>query len=81
MAPCVLNAANEVAVEAFLEGALPFAGIPAVVEAPLEEAEAPAPSHFADLFDCDADARTRARARIVSVAASIDATVTNGAGR
>ena len=81
MAPCVLNAANEVAVEAFLEGALPFAGIPAVVEATLEEAEAPAPSHFADLFDCDADARTRARARIASVAASIDATVTNGAGR
>ena len=35
-APCVLNAANEVAVAAFLDGALPFAGIAAVVEASLE---------------------------------------------
>ena len=31
-APCVLNAANEVAVAAFLEGALPFLGIADVVE-------------------------------------------------
>ena len=31
-APCVLNAANEVAVHAFLEGRLPFLGIPAVIE-------------------------------------------------
>jgi 1-deoxy-D-xylulose-5-phosphate reductoisomerase len=81
MAPCVLNAANEVAVGAFLEGALPFAGIAAVVEETLGEVEAPAPAHFADLFECDGEARARARARVTSVAASIDATVTNGAGR
>jgi 1-deoxy-D-xylulose-5-phosphate reductoisomerase len=31
--PAVLNAANEVAVGAFLAGQLPFMGIPAVVEA------------------------------------------------
>ena len=31
-APCVLNAANEVAVHAFLGGRLPFMGIPAVIE-------------------------------------------------
>src|SRR4029077_11665317 len=31
-APCVLNAANEVAVHAFLGGRLPFLGIPAVIE-------------------------------------------------
>ena len=34
--PCVLNAANEVAVHAFLGGRLPFMGIPAVIEATLE---------------------------------------------
>ncbi|MFH1297700.1 MAG: 1-deoxy-D-xylulose-5-phosphate reductoisomerase [Bacteroidota bacterium] len=35
-APCILNAANEVAVQAFLEKRLPFLGIPAVVEKCLE---------------------------------------------
>ena len=35
-APCVLNAANEVAVHAFLSGRLPFMGIPAVIEQTLE---------------------------------------------
>jgi 1-deoxy-D-xylulose-5-phosphate reductoisomerase len=36
-APAVLNAANEVAVEAFLAGALPFLSIADVVEAVLAE--------------------------------------------
>ena len=35
-APCVLNAANEVAVHAFLGERLPFLGIPAVIERTLE---------------------------------------------
>ncbi|NQV02062.1 MAG: 1-deoxy-D-xylulose-5-phosphate reductoisomerase [Bacteroidia bacterium] len=35
-APCILNAANEVAVQAFLEKRLPFLGIPAVIEKCLE---------------------------------------------
>jgi 1-deoxy-D-xylulose-5-phosphate reductoisomerase len=35
-APIVLNAANEVAVASFLEGRLPFPGIPAVIETALE---------------------------------------------
>ncbi len=38
-APAVLNAANEVAVKAFLEGRLKFLSIAALVEATLEEAE------------------------------------------
>ena len=37
-APCVLNAANEVAVHAFLDGRLRFLGIPAVIEETLERA-------------------------------------------
>ena len=36
-APCVLNAANEVAVHAFLDGRLGFMGIPAVIEGTLEQ--------------------------------------------
>ena len=42
-APCVLNAANEVAVHAFLSGRLSFLGIADVVEATLERLPA-APS-------------------------------------
>src|SRR2546426_1081925 len=36
--PCVFNAANEIAVAAFLEGRLPFLGIAAVVADPLDAA-------------------------------------------
>jgi 1-deoxy-D-xylulose-5-phosphate reductoisomerase len=60
MAPCVLNAANEVAVAAFLAGEIPFTGIPEIVERVLDSTPAPAPTHFADLFACDAEARRRA---------------------
>ena len=43
--PCAFNAANEVAVAAFLAGELPFLGIPAVVEEVLERVDgAPAAS-------------------------------------
>jgi 1-deoxy-D-xylulose-5-phosphate reductoisomerase len=69
MAPCVLNAANEVAVGAFLAGELPFRGISALVERVLEAVPAPAPTHFADLFDCDREARARAASELGDVAA------------
>jgi 1-deoxy-D-xylulose-5-phosphate reductoisomerase len=58
-APCVLNAADEVAVAAFLEGRIPFTGIAAAVERVLEEMPARPVSHFNDLFDADAEARRR----------------------
>jgi len=56
-APCVLNAANEVAVAAFLDGRIPFTAIPEVVEGALEEMPATAPTHFEDLYAADARAR------------------------
>src|SRR5688572_4870225 len=56
-APCVLNAANEVAVAAFLDGRIPFAGIPEIVEGALEEIPARTPTHFDDLYATDAQAR------------------------
>ena len=59
-APCVLNAANEVAVEAFLAGELPFTAIAEVIERSLE-ALAPEPvSHFSTLYRADAEAREHA---------------------
>jgi 1-deoxy-D-xylulose-5-phosphate reductoisomerase len=59
-APCVLNAANEVAVAGFLVGELPFLGIADVVERTLAAAEAPAARDLADLVEIDAAARRTA---------------------
>jgi 1-deoxy-D-xylulose-5-phosphate reductoisomerase len=63
-APCVLNAADEVAVEAFLAGRIPFTTIAEVVERTLEALPAATPGHFEDLYAADAEARDRAQALI-----------------
>jgi 1-deoxy-D-xylulose-5-phosphate reductoisomerase len=60
-APCVLNAANEVAVHAFLRGELPFTGIARVIESTLAELPARPVRHFSDLYAADAEAREVAR--------------------
>jgi 1-deoxy-D-xylulose-5-phosphate reductoisomerase len=60
-APCVLNAANEVAVHAFLRGELSFTGIPRVIESTLAELPARPLRHFSDLYAADAEAREIAR--------------------
>jgi 1-deoxy-D-xylulose-5-phosphate reductoisomerase len=63
-APTVLNAADEVAVAAFLEERIPFTGIAAVIERTLEELPARPVTHFEDLFATDAEARERAAANV-----------------
>jgi 1-deoxy-D-xylulose-5-phosphate reductoisomerase len=60
-APCVLNAANEVAVHAFLRDELSFTGIARVIESTLAELPARPVRHFADLYEADAEAREVAR--------------------
>ena len=61
-APCVLNAANEVAVAAFLAGELAFLGIPEVVERTLAASEAPPARDLDDLVAIDSEARAAAAA-------------------
>jgi 1-deoxy-D-xylulose-5-phosphate reductoisomerase len=56
-APCVLNAANEVAVAAFLDGQIPFLGIPDVVDRTLSAVETPPARDLDDLLAVDAEAR------------------------
>ena len=56
-APCVLNAADEVAVDAFLSGHLPFTGIAEVIEQTLEQVEIQPVRHFSDLYRADEAAR------------------------
>ncbi len=55
--PAVLNAANEVAVAAFLDGRLPFLGIAEVVESALDAAEGAPARDLADLVEADEAAR------------------------
>ncbi len=59
-APCVLNAADEVAVAAFLDGRISFTAIVEVVERTLDALPASRPGHFEDLFAADVEARERA---------------------
>jgi len=63
-APCVLNAADEVAVAAFLAERIPFTAIPAAIERVLEEMPAQPVSHFDDLFAADAEARERTEGQL-----------------
>jgi 1-deoxy-D-xylulose-5-phosphate reductoisomerase len=56
-APCTLNAANEVAVHAFLGGEIAFPDIAAVIERALGELEPRPVGHFSDLYKADAEAR------------------------
>ena len=63
-APCVLNAANEVAVHAFLAGRLRFLDIPAVIERTLEASGAEPVRSFEDLYEADAGARAISRSLI-----------------
>jgi 1-deoxy-D-xylulose-5-phosphate reductoisomerase len=65
-APCVLNAANEVAVHAFLAGRLSFLGIPAVIEGALERLPAGRVRAFESLYEADREARAVA-AELVEV--------------
>jgi 1-deoxy-D-xylulose-5-phosphate reductoisomerase len=61
MAPCALNAADEVAVEAFLGRQLGFADIPRVIEAVMKQTPSTPMGSLSDVLECDAEARRRAR--------------------
>ena len=57
-APAVLNAADEIAVQAFLDGRIGFSAIPRVVEATLERVPLRKLESVADVIAVDAEARS-----------------------
>jgi 1-deoxy-D-xylulose-5-phosphate reductoisomerase len=63
-APCVLNAADEVAVAAFLDGLIGFAAIGELIERVLAEMPARPVTHFEELFEVDAEARRRTEEQV-----------------
>jgi len=63
-APAILNAANEVAVDAFLSDRIRFVEIPVVIEKVLQEMPITAAESIADVINIDAEARARAIAKV-----------------
>jgi 1-deoxy-D-xylulose-5-phosphate reductoisomerase len=68
-APAALNAANEVAVQAFLEGRLPFTGIGKVIETTLARCATRPADELAAVLGADAEARRTAAALVMPEAA------------
>jgi 1-deoxy-D-xylulose-5-phosphate reductoisomerase len=66
-APCVLNAANEVAVHAFLTERLPFTGIPAVIETTLSRLPGAPVRAFESLYEADREARAVAAEAVAAL--------------
>ena len=58
--PAVLNAANEVSVDAFLSGRIPFTAIPLLNQAVMESAEQMQPQSIEHLLEVDQRSRRRA---------------------
>ncbi len=66
-APCVLNAANEIAVHAFLKGGLRFLEIAKVIEQTLDELGSQPVRAFESLYEADRQAREVASGLVASL--------------
>ena len=62
--PAILNASNEIAVEAFLNGELPFTGITELIGDVLQAVSVGEPKTIDDVIALDLDIRAQARALI-----------------
>jgi 1-deoxy-D-xylulose-5-phosphate reductoisomerase len=67
--PCAFNAADEVAVEAFLDRRIPFSGIAEVIEQVLTRTPRIKMTSIADVLAADSEARRMAREEVASKAA------------
>jgi 1-deoxy-D-xylulose-5-phosphate reductoisomerase len=65
-APAILNAANEVAVQAFLERHIPFSAIPAAIRAALDRCDVHEANSLEIILEDDAAARAAARRSLAS---------------
>ncbi|MFC5862867.1 1-deoxy-D-xylulose-5-phosphate reductoisomerase [Acidicapsa dinghuensis] len=69
--PIALNAADEVAVEAFLDRRIPFNGIPRTIEEVLERTPTSHPETIAGVLAADSQARERAREAVQQAATRV----------
>ena len=66
--PCALNAADEIAVAAFLERRLPFMGIPEVIESVLGRMPRTRFEKMEDVLTADTEARRMAKEEVERLA-------------
>ncbi len=66
LAGCIVNAADEVAVQAFLDGRISYRDIAVIVEQTLATVPAGAASSIEDVVACDREARARAAEMVAS---------------
>lgn len=70
--PAIANAANEEAVDAFLNGQIRFTDIPAVIEGTLESVRGKRADSFDILMEVEAEARAKAKERIEVLRSTAD---------
>jgi 1-deoxy-D-xylulose-5-phosphate reductoisomerase len=70
-AGCILNAADEVAVEAFLSGEIPYLGIAATVAETLERVPVAHPATVAELLEVDRRSREQARTTVSALRSTL----------
>src|SRR5579859_5851856 len=73
--PCALNAADEIAVSAFLERRLPFLGIPEVIERVLARTPRVRLEKMEDVLTADSEARRIAQEEVARIAGGVAAQV------
>ena len=66
-APCALNAADEIAVEAFVSGRLRFSDIPRVIEKVMADSPTAVLDSLDRVLECDRESRQRAREAIANL--------------
>ena len=72
-ATCTLNAADEIAVEAFLSGRIPFTAIAEVVEETLSRTSVRRPASVGEILAIDTESRERARELVTARATAVTA--------
>ena len=70
-AGCVLNAADEVAVAAFLDSKIPFPALPRIVEGTLEEIGGRRASSIREILEIDREAREIAERRVAELSVRV----------
>lgn len=66
-APCVMNAANEIAVAAFLAKEISFNSIPELIERTLDAVPQVGIGHFSHLVEIDTESRVKARELVAEI--------------
>jgi 1-deoxy-D-xylulose-5-phosphate reductoisomerase len=72
-ATCTLNAADEIAVEAFLQGAIGYTAIAEVVQETLSRAPGRRPASIGDILEIDGESRALARRLVAARAGAVTA--------